>query len=72
MASADCLVLLSDVDGLYTADPNKDPGAQFIAQVPQITAQIEAMAGRPSSDVVPAHGRKSRRRASPSEPDAIW
>jgi len=51
MASADCLVLLSDVDGLYTADPNKEPGAQFVAQVPLITPQIEAMAGRPSSDV---------------------
>jgi glutamate 5-kinase len=51
MASADCLVLLSDVDGLYTADPNKDASAQFIAQVRQITPQIEAMAGRPNSDV---------------------
>ena len=30
---ADCLVLLSDVDGLYTADPNKDPDAQFIDRV---------------------------------------
>jgi glutamate 5-kinase len=29
MVSADCLVLLSDVDGLYTADPNKDPGAEY-------------------------------------------
>ena len=34
MASADCLVLLSDVDGLYTADPNKDPDAQFIERGP--------------------------------------
>lgn len=51
MASADCLVLLSDVDGLYTADPNRDPQAQFIERVEEITPQIEAMAGRPSSDV---------------------
>jgi glutamate 5-kinase len=51
MASADCLVLLSDVDGLYTADPNKDPNAQFIERVPQVTPEIEAMAGRSMSDV---------------------
>ncbi len=51
MASADCLVLLSDVDGLYTADPNRDPQAQFIERVEEITPQIEAMAGRPSSDL---------------------
>ena len=51
MTSADCLVLLSDVDGLYTADPNRDPAAQFIDSVPQITTQIEAMAGRSASDV---------------------
>jgi len=51
MASADCLVLLSDVDGLYTADPNRDPRAQFIERVLHITPAIEAMAGRPVSDV---------------------
>jgi glutamate 5-kinase len=45
MASADCLVLLSDVDGLYTGDPNRDENAEFIANVEQITPQIEAMAG---------------------------
>jgi glutamate 5-kinase len=51
MSSADCLILLSDVDGLYTADPNKDKNATFIESVPQITPQIEAMAGRSASDV---------------------
>ena len=51
MTSADCLVLLSDVDGLYTADPNRDPAAQFIANVHQITPQIEAMAGRSASEM---------------------
>jgi glutamate 5-kinase len=49
MASADCLVLLSDVDGLYTADPNVDGSAQFIARVDNITAQIESMAGKSHS-----------------------
>ena len=33
MASADCLVLLSDVDGLYSADPNLDPAAEFFPEV---------------------------------------
>jgi glutamate 5-kinase len=51
MASADCLVLLSDVDGLYTADPNRDPNARFIERVERITPEIEAMAGRAQSEV---------------------
>jgi glutamate 5-kinase len=51
MASADCLLLLSDVDGLYTADPNTNPGAQFIDRVLHITPEIESMAGRSASDV---------------------
>ena len=51
MAGADCLVLLSDVEGLFTADPNKDPAAQFVQQVRQITPQIEAMAGASASAV---------------------
>jgi glutamate 5-kinase len=45
MIAADCLVLLSDVDGLYEADPTRNPGAQHIASVPRITRAIEAMAG---------------------------
>ena len=49
MASADCLVLLSDVDGLYSTDPNHDPGARFIREVRHITPEIEAMAGRSAS-----------------------
>lgn len=51
MAAADCLVLLSDIDGLYTADPRIDPNAQFIAQVREITPAIEAMAGGSASAV---------------------
>jgi glutamate 5-kinase len=49
MTGADCLILLSDVEGLFTADPNKDPNAQFIPEVRQITAEIEGMAGRSAS-----------------------
>ena len=51
MAGADCLILLSDVEGMFTADPNKDPNAQFIHEVRQITPEIEAMAGASASDV---------------------
>jgi glutamate 5-kinase len=45
MVSADCLVLLSDIDGLYTAPPALDPNARHIPLVTAITAEIEAMAG---------------------------
>ena len=51
MAGADCLILLSDVEGLFTADPNKDPNARFIREVRQITPEIESMAGASASDV---------------------
>jgi glutamate 5-kinase len=51
MSGSDCLVLLSDVEGLFTSDPNKDPKAQFIQQVRQITPEIESMAGASASDV---------------------
>ena len=42
---ADLLVLLSDIDGLYTADPHKDPDASLIPEVHEITPEIEALAG---------------------------
>jgi glutamate 5-kinase len=45
MTSADMLVLLSDIDGLYSADPRKDPNARHIPVVRDIGPQIEAMAG---------------------------
>lgn len=50
MVSADCLVLLSDVDGLYTLPPDK-PGARFVPEVEKISPQIEAMAGTAATDV---------------------
>ena len=48
MMSADCLVLLSDIDGLYSAPPGT-PGARIIPEVAEITPEIEAMAGKPVS-----------------------
>jgi len=51
MMSADCLVLLSDVDGMYTADPTRDPQATFIGEIRAITPEIERMAGGAASSV---------------------
>jgi glutamate 5-kinase len=49
MVSADCLILLSDIDGLYTANPHDNPDAEFISRVLEISPAIEAMAGGVSS-----------------------
>jgi glutamate 5-kinase len=51
MVSADLLVLLSDVDGLYDAPPGTDPAARHVACVPRITPEIEAMAGAAGSEL---------------------
>src|ERR1700678_3698762 len=51
MTGSDCLVLLSDIDGLYTANPLDDPQAAFIPRVLKITPEIEAMAGGVGSDM---------------------
>jgi glutamate 5-kinase len=51
MMSADCLVLLSDIDGLYTASPAVDPDARHLPVVPAITAEVEAMAGEAASEL---------------------
>jgi glutamate 5-kinase len=50
MMGADLLVLLSDIDGLYTAPPARDPQAKFIPVVDRITPEIEAMAGAAASE----------------------
>lgn len=49
--NADLLVLLSDIDGLYTADPRKDPDATLIPVVEKITPEIEALAGGAGSNI---------------------
>ena len=45
LVMADALVLLSDVDGFYTADPGKDANAKHIAEVTRITGEMQSMAG---------------------------
>ncbi len=47
MLQADVLILLSDIDGLYTADPSRDPAATHIPVVETISPEIEAMGGEP-------------------------
>jgi len=51
MISADTLVLLSDIDGLYTADPATDSAAKHLSEIGEITPEIEAMAGAARTDV---------------------
>ena len=63
MVSADCLVLLSDVDGLYTAPPNTDANASRIDVVTAITPEVEAMAGDAGTELSKGGMRtRSRRR----------
>ncbi|MBN9149170.1 MULTISPECIES: glutamate 5-kinase [unclassified Nitrobacter] len=51
MASADLLILLSDIDGLYDAPPHLNPDAKLIPLVKRVTADIEAMAGSAASEL---------------------
>ena len=51
MASADLLILLSDIDGLYEAPPAQNPDAKLIPVVETVTSEIEAMAGAAESEL---------------------
>ena len=50
-AGAELLVLLSDIDGLFTSDPRKDPDARLIPLVEALTPEIYALAGEKGSDL---------------------
>ena len=45
LVDADLLVILSDVEGLYTSDPRKDPGARLVPVIEDVTGEIQAFAG---------------------------
>ena len=49
IADADLIIILSDVDGLYTANPATHPEAKLVPEVPAITAEVEASAGEAGS-----------------------
>ncbi len=51
MASADLLILLSDIDGLYDAPPGANPNARLIPIIESVTSEIEAMAGAAESEL---------------------
>ena len=52
MCSADLLILLSDINGLYSSDPNKNKNATLVSEITEISREIESMAG-------PAHSKIS-------------
>lgn len=62
-AKADLLVLLSDIEGLYTADPHKDPDAKLIPVVEEVTPEIEALAGGKGSELATG-GMETKLRAA--------
>jgi glutamate 5-kinase len=51
LVDADQLIILSDIDGLYTEDPRKNPEAKLLTKVSEITPEIEASAGESGSEV---------------------
>lgn len=51
LVKADLLILLSDIDGMFTADPRKNPDARLITEVEQIDEKLLSMAGGAGSDV---------------------
>ena len=59
LADADLLVILSDIDGLYTADPRIDPAAELIPVVEKVTAELERAAGDAKS-LVGTGGMRSK------------
>lgn len=59
-ARAQCVILLSDVDGLYTSDPSTDSTARRIARVETITAKITAMAKGSTSSGMGSGGMASK------------
>jgi len=51
LVEADLLIMLTDTEGLFTANPKKDPGARLVPFVPEITPEVEALAGGAGSSL---------------------
>jgi glutamate 5-kinase len=51
ITDADALIMLSDIDGLFSADPKTDASARFISEVTEITPEVEALAGQSSTQL---------------------
>nr|WP_314444972.1 glutamate 5-kinase [uncultured Sphingomonas sp.] len=64
LAGADLLVLLSDVDGLYTADPRRQPQAEHVASLALVTPEVMAMAGGANSEGVGTGGMRTKLEAA--------
>ena len=62
---ADLLVILSDIDGLYTADPRKDPDARLIPEVREITPELRPLPRLRQKNLSLRRGQDRRRRAPP-------
>lgn len=60
MVQSDVLILLSDVDGVYTANPARDPGARHLDHIELITEEIEGFAGDASQDGVGSGGMRTK------------
>ena len=65
LVDADLLVLLSDIDGLYTKDPHVFPDAELISVVEEITPEIKALAGEKGSPLASAEMSRASRFTSP-------
>ncbi len=64
LTGADLLILLSDIDGLYTDDPRKNPGAEFMPIVTELTEDIRAMGKASTGSDVGTGGMESKLRAA--------
>ena len=60
MTQSDVLILLSDVDGLYTGNPARDPGASHVAHVQRITKEVEQWAGEASPAGIGSGGMRTK------------
>lgn len=60
MIQSDLLILLSDVDGVYTADPQRDPGARHVPHIHAITEEVEAWASGASVGGIGSGGMRTK------------